>query len=89
MIAKVELFIIVCSLWGFFDYFFNGEYEVVGVGLMLLVPFGWWWVFGFVVDLVEESEIDLEWLVYLIEVLEVDVFIELVWLGLISAELRP
>ena len=82
MIAKVEPLTPARSLRGPFDYRLVGALEDVGVGSMLVVPFGRPRLLGVVVDLAEESELPLERLAEPIAALEADVPQSLVALGL-------
>src|SRR3954470_18555941 len=63
MIAKVEPLTPARALRGPFDYRLPGEMDQVGVGSMLVVPFGRRRLLGVVVDLAEESELPPERLV--------------------------
>ena len=82
MIAKVEPLTPARALRGPFDYLLAGPMERVGVGSMLVVPFGRRRLLGVVVDLAEESELPLERLVEPIAALEADLPGSLVRLGL-------
>ena len=63
MIAKVEPLTPARALRGPFDYLLTGDLEAVGVGSMLVVPFGSRRLLGVVVDLARESDLDAERLV--------------------------
>ena len=82
MIAKVEPLTPARSLRGPFDYRLEGALEDVGVGSMLVVPFGRRRLLGVVVDVSAESELPLERLAEPIAALEADVPQSLVALGL-------
>ena len=82
MIARVERLTPARSLRGPFDYRLVGALEDVGVGSMLVVPFGRRRLLGVVVDVSEESELPLERLAEPIAALEADVPQSLVTLGL-------
>ena len=82
MIAKVEPLTPARALRGPFDYLLTGDLESVGVGSMLVVPFGRRRLLGVVVGLAEESEIARERLTQPLAALEADVPEELVGLGL-------
>ena len=82
MIAKVEPLTPARALRGPFDYVLAGALEGVGVGSMLVVPFGRRRLLGVVVDLAEESELPPERLVQPLAALEADVPERLVRLGL-------
>ena len=82
MIAKVEPLTPARALRGPFDYRLVGELEAVGVGSMLVVPFGSRRLLGVVVDLAESSEVPAERLVQPLAALEADVPEPLVRLGL-------
>ena len=86
MIAKVEPLTPARALRGPFDYRLPGEMDGVGVGSMLVVPFGRQRMLGVVVALAEESELPLERLVEPLKALESGVPAELVRLGLWVAE---
>ena len=73
MIAKVEPLTPARSLRGPFDYRLAGALEDVGVGSMLVVPFGRRRLLGVVVDVAEESELPPERLAEPIAALEADV----------------
>ena len=60
MIAKVEPLTPARSLRGPFDYRLAGALEDVGVGSMLVVPFGRRRLLGVVVDVADESELPPE-----------------------------
>ena len=82
MIAKVEPLTPARSLRGPFDYLLTGALEDVGVGSMLVVPFGRRRVLGVVVDVAERSDVPHERLVEPLAALEADVPGRLVRLGL-------
>ncbi len=82
MIAKVEPLTPARALRGPFDYRLEGALAGVGVGSMLVVPFGRRRLLGVVVDLAEESELPLERLAEPLAALEADVPQSLVRLGL-------
>ena len=82
MIAKVEPLTPARSLRGPFDYLLAGALEDVGVGSMLVVPFGRRRLLGVVVDVAPESELPPERLAEPIAALEADVPQSLVALGL-------
>ena len=82
MIAKVEPLTPARSLRGPFDYRLAGALEDVGVGSMLVVPFGRRRLLGVVVDVADESELPPERLAELLAALEADVPQSLVALGL-------
>jgi primosomal protein N' (replication factor Y) len=82
VIAKVEPLTPARSLRGPFDYRLAGALEDVGVGSMLVVPFGRRRLLGVVVDVAAESELPPERLVEPIAALEADVPQSLVALGL-------
>jgi primosomal protein N' (replication factor Y) (superfamily II helicase) len=82
VIAKVEPLTPARALRGPFDYRLAGELEGVGVGSMLVVPFGRRRLLGVVVDLAEESELPPERLAEPLTALEADVPRALVALGL-------
>ena len=86
MIAKVEPLTPARSLRGPFDYRLVGALEDVGVGSMLVVPFGRRRLLGVVVDVSDESELPLERLAEPIAALEADVPQSLVALGLWVAQ---
>ncbi len=81
MIAKVEPLTPARSLRGPFDYDL-GALEGVGVGSMLVVPFGRQRLLGVVVEVAEHSELPPERLVEPLAALEADVPPALVRLGL-------
>ena len=85
-IARVEPLTTARSLRGPFDYRIPSGMEDVGVGTMLVVPFGRRRVLGVVVDVAARSEIAPERLVEPIRALESGVPAELVRLGLWIAE---
>ena len=82
MIAKVEPLTPARSLRGPFDYRLAGTLEDVGVGSMLVVPFGRRRLLGVVVEVASESELPAERLAEPIAALEADVPQSLVGLGL-------
>jgi primosomal protein N' (replication factor Y) (superfamily II helicase) len=82
VIAKVEPLTPARALRGPFDYLLAGSLEDVGVGSMLVVPFGRRRLLGVVVDLTERSELPAERLVEPLAALEADVPQSLVRLGL-------
>ena len=82
MIAKVEPLTPARALRGPFDYRLAGALEGVGVGSMLVVPFGRRRLLGVVVDLAEHSDLPAERLVQPLAALEADVPEPLVRLGL-------
>jgi primosomal protein N' (replication factor Y) (superfamily II helicase) len=82
VIAKVEPLTPARSLRGPFDYRLAGALEDVGVGSMLVVPFGRRRLLGVVVDVASESELPPERLAEPIAALEADVPQSLVRLGL-------
>ena len=82
MIAKVEPLTPARALRGPFDYLLDGSLEAVGVGSMLVVPFGRRRLLGVVVGVAEESELPLERLAQPLAALEADVPRSLVELGL-------
>jgi primosomal protein N' (replication factor Y) (superfamily II helicase) len=82
VIAKVEPLTPARALRGPFDYRLAGALEGVGVGSMLVVPFGSRRLLGVVVELAERSEIPPERLVQPLAALEADVPEQLVRLGL-------
>ncbi len=86
MIAKVEPLTPARSLRGPFDYRLVGALEDVGVGSMLVVPFGRRRLLGVVVDVADESELPPERLAEPIAALEADVPQSLVALGLWVAQ---
>ncbi|HKP90542.1 MAG TPA: hypothetical protein VJT75_11295, partial [Thermoleophilaceae bacterium] len=86
MIAKVEPLTPARALRGPFDYRLPGEMDEVGVGSMLVVPFGRRRLLGVVVDLAEESELPPDRLVEPLAALDRGVPPELVRLGLWAAE---
>src|SRR6266542_8159 len=85
-IAKVEPLTTARALRGPFDYRIPREMEGVGVGTMLLVPFGRRRVLGVVVDVASESAVPPERLVEPISALESGSPAELVRLALRVAE---
>ena len=82
VIAKVEPLTPARSLRGPFDYLLGAGLEGVGVGSMLVVPFGRRRLLGVVVDLASESDVPAERLVAPLSALEADVPETLVRLGL-------
>jgi primosomal protein N' (replication factor Y) len=82
VIAKVEPLTPARALRGPFDYCLAGALEGVGVGSMLVVPFGRRRLLGVVVELAERSELPPERLVQPLAALEADVPEPLVRLGL-------
>ena len=86
MIAKVEPLTPARSLRGPFDYLLAGALEAVGVGTMLMVPFGNRRLLGVVVDVAEESDLPPERLAEPLAALEANVPPELVRLGLWVAQ---
>jgi primosomal protein N' (replication factor Y) (superfamily II helicase) len=82
VIAKVEPLTPARALRGPFDYRLEGELEAVGVGSMLVVPFGRRRLLGVVVGVAEESELPPERLAEPLAALEADVPQALVALGL-------
>ena len=84
MIAKVEPLTPARSLRGPFDYRL-GELEGIGVGSMLVVPFGRQRLLGVVVEVAEHSDLPPERLVEPLSALEADVPPALVRLGLWTA----
>jgi primosomal protein N' (replication factor Y) len=85
-IAKVEPLTTARALRGPFDYRIPREMPGVGVGSLLLVPFGRRRVHGLVVDVVASSDLPAERLVEPLECLEAGVPPALVDLGLWVAE---
>ena len=85
MIAKVEPLTPARSLRGPFDYRLGADLEGVGVGTMLVVPFGPRRLLGVVVEVAEESELPPERLAEPLSALEADVPAALVRLGLLVA----
>jgi len=82
VIAKVEPLTPARALRGPFDYRLGAELAGVGVGSMLVVPFGRRRLLGVVVDLAGSSEVPPERLVEPLSALEADVPEALVRLGL-------
>jgi primosomal protein N' (replication factor Y) (superfamily II helicase) len=81
-IAKVEPLTTARALRGPFDYLLPERLGGVGVGSVLLVPFGRRRVLGVVVEVAEESELDPARLVEPVHALEAGATPELVRLGL-------
>ena len=81
-IVKVEPLTTARALRGPFDYLLPARLAGVGVGSLLLVPFGRRRVLGVVVDLAERSELPPERLIEPIEALEAGASPEQVALGL-------
>src|SRR4051812_48445300 len=86
MIAKVEPLTPARALRGPFDYLVPTEMEGIGVGSMLVVPFGRRRLLGVVVALAEHSDVPPERLVEPLQALGKGVPKELVQLGLWVAE---
>jgi primosomal protein N' (replication factor Y) len=87
VIAKVEPLTPARALRGPFDYLLGDELAGVGVGSMLVVPFGHRRLLGVVVDLAGSSDVPAERLVEPLSALEADVPERLVRLGLwVAAE---
>ena len=86
MIAKVEPLTPARALRGPFDYSLAGSVGEVGVGTMLVVPFGSRRLLGVVVEVAEESELPPERLAEPLAALEADVPPDLVRLGLWVAQ---
>src|SRR5215217_747043 len=86
VIAQVEPLTPARALRGPFDYRLPGEMTGVGVGSMLLIPFGQRRLLGVVVGLSATSEVPAERLVEPLKALESGVPAELVRLGLWVAE---
>jgi primosomal protein N' (replication factor Y) (superfamily II helicase) len=87
VIAKVEPLTPARALRGPFDYLLGDELAGVGVGSMLVVPFGRRRLLGVVVDLAGSSDVPAERLVEPLSALEADVPETLVRLGLwVAAE---
>jgi primosomal protein N' (replication factor Y) (superfamily II helicase) len=82
VIAKVEPLTPARALRGPFDYLLAGSLEDVGVGSMLVVPFGRRRLLGVVVDVADDSALPRERLVEPLAALEADVPQSLVRLGL-------
>ncbi len=82
MIARVEPLTPARALRGPFDYLLGDDLAGVGVGSMLVVPFGARRLLGVVVEVAEDSELPPERLVAPLSALEADVPPELVRLGL-------
>jgi primosomal protein N' (replication factor Y) len=85
VIAKVEPLTPARSLRGPFDYRLEGSLADVGVGSMLVVPFGRRRLLGVVVGVADESELPPERLAEPLAALEADVPSGLVELGLWTA----
>jgi primosomal protein N' (replication factor Y) (superfamily II helicase) len=85
VIAKVEPLTPARTLRGPFDYRLDESHDGVGVGTMLVVPFGRRRLLGVVVKMAEESELPAERLAEPLTALEGDVPSELVALGLWTA----
>jgi primosomal protein N' (replication factor Y) len=86
VIAKVEPLTPARALRGPFDYRLPGTMAGVGVGSMLLIPFGQQRLLGVVVEMAHESDVPPERLVEPLKALESGVPAELVRLGLWVAE---
>jgi len=86
VIAKVEPLTTARSLRGPFDYLLGAAHDDVGVGSMLVVPFGPRRILGVVVEVAESSELPPERLAEPVSALEADVPPDLVRLGLWVAE---
>jgi primosomal protein N' (replication factor Y) len=87
VIAKVEPLTPARALRGPFDYLLTEELAGVGVGSMLVVPFGRRRILGVVVDLAGSSDVPADRLVEPLSTLEADVPETLVRLGLwVAAE---
>jgi primosomal protein N' (replication factor Y) len=86
VIAKVEPLTPARALRGPFDYRLGAELDGVGVGSMLVVPFGRRRLLGVVVDLARTSDVPIERLVEPLSALEADVPESLVRLGLWVAQ---
>jgi primosomal protein N' (replication factor Y) (superfamily II helicase) len=82
VIAKVEPLTTARSLRGPFDYLLGESHRGVGVGSMLVVPFGPRRLLGVVVDTAETSDLPPERLAEPLSALEADVPPELIRLGL-------
>ena len=82
MIARVEPLTQARALRGPFDYLLGDDLDGVGVGSVLVVPFGARRLLGVVVEVAEESDLPPERLVAPLSALEADVPAELVRLGL-------
>src|SRR4051812_4867109 len=85
-IAKVEPLTTARAVRGPFDYRIPGDMPGIGIGSLLVVPFGRRRIHGLVVDVVATSELPPERLVEPLECLEAGVPPELVELGLWVAE---
>src|ERR671911_860581 len=81
-IAKVEPLLTTRALRGPFDYLLPDRLPEVGVGSVLLVPFGRQRVVGVVVEVAESSDLPPERLAEPLEALEAGATPELVRLGL-------
>ena len=86
MIAKVEPLTTARSLRGPFDYLLGAAHGDVGVGSMLVVPFGPRRILGVVVEVAEASDLPPERLAEPLSALEANVPPDLVRLGLWVAE---
>jgi primosomal protein N' (replication factor Y) len=86
VIAKVEPLTPARALRGPFDYLLGEEQAGVGVGSMLVIPFGRRRLLGVVVDLAGSSDVPAERLVAPLSTLEADVPEALVRLGLWVAD---
>jgi len=86
VIAKVEPLTTARSLRGPFDYLLGDAHDGVGVGSMLVVPFGPRRILGVVVEVAEDSDLPPERLAEPVSALEADVPADLVRLGLWVAE---
>ena len=82
MIAKVEPLTPARALRGPFDYLLNGSMADVGVGSMLVVPFGPRRLLGVVVEVAEDSDLPPERLAEPLAALEANVPPTLIELGL-------
>src|SRR5829696_4875394 len=82
VIAKVEPLTPARALRGPFDYLLGADLAGVGVGSMLVVPFGRRRLLGVVVDLAKSSDVPADRLVEPLSMLEADVPEPLVRLGL-------
>jgi primosomal protein N' (replication factor Y) (superfamily II helicase) len=86
VIAKVEPLTPARALRGPFDYRLDESFEGVGVGSMLVVPFGPRRLLGVVVEVAEQSELPPERLAEPLSALEADVPPALIRLGLWVAQ---